>query len=334
MLRQVDQVLDGTVLRLDPDDAESVAAVARLRAECVDAKEALSRDVDVAIPVSLPGVRSTVRLTRDRVRGHGAACGRRDDPCPAAGAERRGVAPADVQAVLLVGGSSRIPLVGQMVSAELGRPVAVDAHPKHAIAEGAAVAAAQLSGAATADTVTVVATEEPPVAAAAAASAAPPAPAPSPPGFVAPEVRYPHPQGDRSTRAGPLGGRRCSSAPMGEELGIVVFAGEELWYLDMDGAALIRIARDTVSRSTTVDLPGPPSDVLFAVGSLWVTLEEDNQVVRVDVASGEIDATIDVGPRPTYIVGDDEQIWVAVQGVQGLALIDPTANEVVETLEL
>jgi len=42
--------------------------------------------------------------------------------------------------VLLVGGSSRIPLVAQLVSEQLGRPVAVDADPKNAIAKGAALA--------------------------------------------------------------------------------------------------------------------------------------------------------------------------------------------------
>ena len=41
--------------------------------------------------------------------------------------------------MLLVGGSSRIPLVAQMVSEQLGRPVAVDADPKNAIAKGAAL---------------------------------------------------------------------------------------------------------------------------------------------------------------------------------------------------
>ena len=49
-----------------------------------------------------------------------------------------GVTPEQLQAVLLVGGSSRMPIVSQLVGAELGRPVAVDAHPKHAIALGAA----------------------------------------------------------------------------------------------------------------------------------------------------------------------------------------------------
>ncbi|HZE03277.1 MAG TPA: Hsp70 family protein [Pseudonocardiaceae bacterium] len=42
---------------------------------------------------------------------------------------------------MLVGGSSRIPLVTQLISAELGRPVAIDADPKAAIALGAALSA-------------------------------------------------------------------------------------------------------------------------------------------------------------------------------------------------
>lgn len=50
--------------------------------------------------------------------------------------------PDQLHSVLLVGGSSRMPLVSQLVGAELGRPVAVDAHPKHAIALGAAWLAA------------------------------------------------------------------------------------------------------------------------------------------------------------------------------------------------
>jgi hypothetical protein len=48
----------------------------------------------------------------------------------------------DVDAVLLVGGSSRVPLVAQLVSSELGRPVAIDAHPKYSVALGAAIVAA------------------------------------------------------------------------------------------------------------------------------------------------------------------------------------------------
>ncbi|HEX4250021.1 MAG TPA: Hsp70 family protein, partial [Pseudonocardia sp.] len=53
-----------------------------------------------------------------------------------------GITPSELGAVLLVGGSSRIPLIAKMVSAELGRPIVVDAHPKYAVALGAATLAA------------------------------------------------------------------------------------------------------------------------------------------------------------------------------------------------
>jgi hypothetical protein len=50
-----------------------------------------------------------------------------------------GCRPGELSAVLLVGGSSRIPLVAQLVSEGLARPVAVDTDPKNAIAKGAAL---------------------------------------------------------------------------------------------------------------------------------------------------------------------------------------------------
>src|SRR5205814_1234900 len=49
-----------------------------------------------------------------------------------------GVPRDQVSRILLVGGSSRMPIVGQLVRELTGRPVAVDAHPKLAIATGAA----------------------------------------------------------------------------------------------------------------------------------------------------------------------------------------------------
>jgi molecular chaperone DnaK len=123
---------------LDEDDAAAMTAVARLRQECTDAKEALSSDTDVTIPVILPGHSTEVRLTRAELESLV-----RPSLYDSIGALQRamasaGVSAEDLHSVLLVGGSSRMPLVAQLVGAELGRPVAVDAHPKHAVALGAA----------------------------------------------------------------------------------------------------------------------------------------------------------------------------------------------------
>ena len=132
----------GKLAELADDDPTAIAAVGRLRGECVEAKEALSADTDVSIPVMLPNLSTEVRLTRAELEAMV-----RPALFDSIEAMRRalvsaGVTSDDLHSVLLVGGSSRMPLVAQMVGAELGRPVAVDTHPKHAVALGAAWLAA------------------------------------------------------------------------------------------------------------------------------------------------------------------------------------------------
>ena len=50
--------------QLDPADPVALTAVARLREDCIAAKEALSSDTDAAIPVLLPTVQTEIRLRR------------------------------------------------------------------------------------------------------------------------------------------------------------------------------------------------------------------------------------------------------------------------------
>jgi len=58
------RALGESVTELDPDDPAVVAALVRMRRECTDAKEALSTDTEVTIPVTLPTIQTSVRLTR------------------------------------------------------------------------------------------------------------------------------------------------------------------------------------------------------------------------------------------------------------------------------
>ncbi len=158
---------------VDANEPATMAAIARLRDECRRAKEALSSDTDATISIFLPGFQSEMRLTRaefedmirPRIHETIAALGR--------ATRSAGLESGDIDRVLLVGGSSRIPLVAEMVRDATGRPVAVDAHPKHTMALGAAYVAEQnrvaTQGAGAAGTVGVIAAG---AAAASAASAA------------------------------------------------------------------------------------------------------------------------------------------------------------------
>jgi molecular chaperone DnaK len=128
-------------ITVDTADPATMAAIARLRDECRRAKEALSSDTDATIPIFLPGLQTELRLTRaefeDMIRP------RILETIEALGRATRsaGLTMDGVDRILLVGGSSRIPLVAEMVRESTGRPVAVDAHPKHTMALGAAYVA-------------------------------------------------------------------------------------------------------------------------------------------------------------------------------------------------
>ncbi|MBI2169292.1 MAG: Hsp70 family protein [Actinobacteria bacterium] len=141
ILTFVRDALGGAIDELDRSEPTTANALARLREDCRRAKEALSTDTDADIPVILPNLHTEVRITRaefesmirPRVTETIESLGR--------AVRSTGLDMDAVTKVLLVGGTSRIPLVADMIGAETGRPVALDAHPKHAIPEGAAKAA-------------------------------------------------------------------------------------------------------------------------------------------------------------------------------------------------
>ena len=128
-------------------DAATRAALGRLRVACTEAKERLSLSPDVTVPVAgfpgtLPGTLSAleeVRLTRSDLE-HLAR-----PVLAAALAQLRQIAspiPTDrLSAVVLVGGSARIPLVTDLAQESFSCPVLVDPDPGTAVCRGAALAA-------------------------------------------------------------------------------------------------------------------------------------------------------------------------------------------------
>jgi actin-like ATPase involved in cell morphogenesis len=134
----VDEATGGLLADLDPDDDTSAAALVRLRLDCIAAKEALSTDDEAIVPVLLPGRHADVTVSR-------AAFEERIRPAVARSVEalERAVeaAPVRPSAVLLVGGSSRVPLVERTVAERLGLRVIVDPRPEEVVALGAARAA-------------------------------------------------------------------------------------------------------------------------------------------------------------------------------------------------
>ena len=125
----------------DPASTSMVGSLARLRDECRQAKERLSDETATAIVVDVPGLETTVRMTRmeldDLI----------DEPLDEFvtalldALQRNRVPLAGISAVATIGGGARIPLVTQRLSEHLRTAVVTTAQPQLTAAEGVALIA-------------------------------------------------------------------------------------------------------------------------------------------------------------------------------------------------
>ena len=123
---------------LDADDAQLRSALIRLREACATAKEELSSQTAVTIPVAVAATHTTVRLTRSEFEQMIEPALDRTIEVVEETLERAGVQVSQLEAVLLIGGSSRIPRVTQRLSESLDLPIVIDSDPALSAVLGAA----------------------------------------------------------------------------------------------------------------------------------------------------------------------------------------------------
>ena len=140
----IDDALLGHVLQaLAPAPPPDRARGRALRGAVVAAKEALSTDTTTTLapPPGTGRPADGLRLTReelDELVGAGIA---QSVDALVGTVEDAGLDVAQIDAVVLMGGSARVPLVGECLSAALGRPLVVDPEPELTAARGAALLA-------------------------------------------------------------------------------------------------------------------------------------------------------------------------------------------------
>ena len=134
--------VDDMIGALDRRDPAVRAGIMALRSNCSSAKERLSSETDASIELALPGLNTTVRITRAEFESLirpqiDAVVALVDRVLSAAGLDA-----ADLAAVVVVGGSAPIPLVAEMLAGHLGRGVAISTDSAAAVALGAATSTA------------------------------------------------------------------------------------------------------------------------------------------------------------------------------------------------
>ncbi len=144
----LDQALMEALIPSLPMEArEDAQVILGVREAAEQAKCALSFDSQTMLSVDLPDKpRLELELTRSQLEGvMGPIIERTRAACESA-LKDAGLTPGDVDEVLLVGGSTRIPMVRALVADIFGQEPRSDLNPDEVVAQGAAIQADILSG--------------------------------------------------------------------------------------------------------------------------------------------------------------------------------------------
>ncbi|WP_194201841.1 MFS transporter [Glycomyces albidus] len=124
-----------------PETAADRRAHRQFRDDVREAKEMLSQSP--MAPIALPGLDTALHLTRDEVEHLAAPLVEAAVALTGRVIGEAGCAPSDLAGLFLVGGASRMPLVGRMLHQRLQVPPTVLEQPELAVAQGALDAAEQ-----------------------------------------------------------------------------------------------------------------------------------------------------------------------------------------------
>ena len=141
-----DRALADWVLQESGVDADSPQDRAALMAAARACKEALSEHEIAPLELQLDAGRIDLSVNRAQFEAATAALTARTLQAVRATLRDAGLAKADIQGVVLVGGSTRMPQVRQSVAAYFGREPLVNVNPDEVVAIGAALQANQLAG--------------------------------------------------------------------------------------------------------------------------------------------------------------------------------------------
>ncbi len=139
------------------DPQQDARAMARLKVEAEQAKVRLSEDLQTSVKIPVLGMDGSrpvgvdTRLSREHFNELIAPLIDRTVMLTKSCIKAAGIKSQDISTVILVGGSTRIPLVRERMEALFGQPPLISVNPDEAVALGAAVQAGIKSGALTAD---------------------------------------------------------------------------------------------------------------------------------------------------------------------------------------
>lgn len=142
--RVVDHVCEQYLQKHGSDPREDPETLLQFTQECEDAKRQLSEKSQIPVSLYYQGKTLTVALTRGDFERMTADLLQRTRDTTELVMQQAGVKPGELDDIVLVGGSTYMPAVEQMLKEVGGRKPSRDVSPEEAVSQGAAIHAAIL----------------------------------------------------------------------------------------------------------------------------------------------------------------------------------------------
>jgi streptogramin lyase len=111
-----------------------------------------------------------------------------------------------------------------------------------------------------------------------------------------------------------------AAGPADSEGGITTGAGS-VWLVTSTGE-LTRVDAATNKIVKTIQIPAGSFNPRFALGSVWITSNAGNALLRVDPGANQVAGSTPVGPQPRFLTYGAGSMWVLNQGDGTISRVD------------
>ncbi|HWE00503.1 MAG TPA: glutaminyl-peptide cyclotransferase [Bryobacteraceae bacterium] len=116
--------------------------------------------------------------------------------------------------------------------------------------------------------------------------------------------------------------------------GSIAATDDSIWMLLDEETTLARVDPDQMMIVATMRLPEGCRSMVSAEKSLWIACPGENKIYRINPDTNLVDKRIDTGAEPAALAFGEGSIWAFCRKEGKLDRIDPKTNKVTKTIDL
>ena len=116
--------------------------------------------------------------------------------------------------------------------------------------------------------------------------------------------------------------------------GGIATSPDSVWLVVDKNGSLVRIDPDTGTVRQTIQVPPGSYNPFYSDGQIWVTHVDGADITRIDAKSGAVLGTAKTGPNPRFLSAGAGSVWTLNQGDGSLTRIDTRTRQSIQTIAL